>query len=853
MLSSLKVKIIVPVVAILILMVVVIVTYVSSTTNNLVDNLFNERLDAASMAVRSYLEAYEQKTFLVANALNTGSVLVTHINNGDREAVWEYAFRQKNHLGVAEIIIADANGITLARSHMREHVMEGGNIVSYAYGDNVSGVPSIAAGLRGEQRTLYTPTPTAYMVMTTSTPIMDGDRIIGAAVVNYVVGSSEFLDHLGRTFDVDATVFRIDAESGDAISVASTLIHPDTGNRAVGTAAAREAVTDRVIGRGEHIILDLDVFGRLPYRAYYFPLPGVDGSPNGMFFVGISREIALATASSMRNLLIGISTLLAIVAIVLMFLLVANSLKPLGVLAKSIKDVTRGNFNFNMNTTNVTRDELGLLTGDVYSLVSVIKSMMDELDMFNREASVSGDIDYRIDTERYYGGYKDMLEAMNKYADASSADIRLTAQILKQISDGEHNIQIPNLPGKKSELSESLQELDDHIEAVYSALMDVSANAAKGDFDISVDTSRFKGGWEEMINGLNAFVVNVKLPLGEIRTVLNRVEQGLFDSKVEGDYSGDFASIKNDLNSVITSLGSYIQEIDKCLNALSSGDLTYKMNMRLVGDFSRIQDSVTRINDSLAKTMTDISSASSRVLMGAKQISSSAMDLANGASTQASSVQELNASIDMINQQTRQNAENADEANTLSNKSTENAQEGNNAMKQMLEAMIQIKDSSQSISKIIQVIQDIAFQTNLLALNAAVEAARAGEHGKGFAVVAEEVRNLAARSQSAATETTGLITDSITRVDAGSGIAESTAETLDVIVKNANEVLQIINSISTSSKEQAEGIAQISQGINQISQVVQSNSAASEETASSAEELTSQAELLQTLVAYFKL
>ena len=251
--------------------------------------------------------------------------------------------------------------------------------------------------------------------------------------------------------------------------------------------------------------------------------------------------------------------------------------------------------------------------------------------------------------------------------------------------------------------------------------------------------------------------------------------------------------------------------------------------------------------------MSEISAASSQVLSGAKQISTSAMDLANGASEQASSVQELNASVDLISQQTNQNAENAENANELSNRSTQNARDGNEDMKKMLESMMQIKESSSNISRIIKVIQDIAFQTNLLSLNAAVEAARAGEHGKGFSVVAEEVRNLAARSQTAATETTGLIEDSIERVETGSEIAESTAEALDVIVNNANEILQIINSISTSSKGQAEAISQVSIGLQQISNVVQSNSAVSEETAAAAEELNSQAELLQELVTYFKL
>ncbi len=286
---------------------------------------------------------------------------------------------------------------------------------------------------------------------------------------------------------------------------------------------------------------------------------------------------------------------------------------------------------------------------------------------------------------------------------------------------------------------------------------------------------------------------------------------------------------------------------------IAGGNLDVDVKIDSRDEVGELGTAFVKMTDHINEIMTNIDSAAEQVAAGSKQIADSSMGLSQGATEQASSIEELTASIEEISAQTRLNADSAGEANALAELTRTNAVEGNNEMKRMLKSMEEINESSTNISKIIKVIDEIAFQTNILALNAAVEAARARQHGKGFAVVAEEVRNLAARSADAAKETTRMIEGSIKKVDDGTKIATTTAAALNQIVDDVAKVSEIVENIAIASNEQAIGISQINQGIMQVSEVVQMNSATSEESAAASEELSSQAELLREQAARFTL
>lgn len=333
-----------------------------------------------------------------------------------------------------------------------------------------------------------------------------------------------------------------------------------------------------------------------------------------------------------------------------------------------------------------------------------------------------------------------------------------------------------------------------------------------------------------------------------------KVSVGDFDISLTTTRKDELGRLMSAMNQMAMMLKKAISAIDQTMDHMSNGDFTQEItDEEMKGELTSIKNSVNKSVDMLSHTIQEVVLAAEQVDAGSVQLSSASQSLAAGNSQQAASLQEVSSTMAEVGSQAESNKTNAHQAVELTAQTMDIAKRGNDQMRDTLATMDKINTSSNDISKIIKVIDDIAFQTNLLALNAAVEAARAGSYGKGFAVVAEEVRNLAARSADAAKDTTELIENSVKEISIGFASTQKTADVLEDINEGISKVNDLLTEISVASRNQSENISEINNTLVQVNDVVQGNSSISEETASASEELSGQATQLQAMMKRFRL
>lgn len=473
---------------------------------------------------------------------------------------------------------------------------------------------------------------------------------------------------------------------------------------------------------------------------------------------------------------------------------------------------------------------------------------LNELVNVSRHVQQKGDFSARVKVKRM-DEVGQAGTAFNELVDSAAKAITEANHVVGAIAKSDFSQRVQGqYVGDLDKLKQGVNASAEQVAFMMGELSKVMQALYNGQFDSKMDErvpKAFSDQVEKALASINQVIV-------EINDVMSNMNEGKFQHRVNTDARGQLAEMKENINGSMSSLESAVEDITRVVVAQSNGDLTESIQAQYHGELRILTEAVNNSALKLTDVVSKAVNASNIVHSAADEVSKGALDLSQRVQEQAAALEETSATMDEMNSAVQNNTQNALQATNVARSVQQKATEGTSVMKQTIEAMNAIQESSHKISDIVSLIDGIAFQTNLLALNAAVEAARAGDHGRGFAVVAGEVRALAQKSAEAAKEISALIGESVTRIDQGTKLAGESGEMLDSITGSIEEVTQMIEHIAQASQQQAEGVNQVHKAIADIDQVTQQNAALVEETSAASESMSEQAGILSEDMAFFK-
>lgn len=524
----------------------------------------------------------------------------------------------------------------------------------------------------------------------------------------------------------------------------------------------------------------------------------------GAYQADISSQV---TALMERKSLFMVAAGVLFIAIVSFISLVGRKTLSQVMLVKShLEELAKGNFADSI--PNKGQDEFSEMFRSMRQVQSQMKVTLNELDS-TIDAANSGDLEARVSVSNKSGDYRTLTNNVNELIEVNNQFVNDTSRVFSAMAKGDLN-----------------QKIEKHYEGAFDQLK-TDANRTLEKLDTVINT--------------------------EIQSLVDAASRGDLSQRIRtSDKAGFFLKLSESINTLIDSVENLHEDLAASLGEMSKGNLTRPITRPYQGSFDQLKQDTNTTIDNVSEVVNRLLESSSFLTKGSDEISAGNTNLAQRTENQASALIETAASMEEMNTTVRNNANNALRAKELADTARQSAEQGGNVVQRAIQAMKDINQSSDEISEIINVINEIAFQTNLLALNASVEAARAGEQGRGFAVVASEVRNLAGRSATAAKEIKDLIEDSVSRVENGTHMVNETGETLEEILTRIGGVVDIVTEIAHAEDEQSDGINLVNKSIASLDSVTQQNAALAQQSSVAATSMRESAVEMQELVGFFK-